>query len=80
MDISVTCKGLAEIERKLKLLPERIGRRARMRKGANVIPGRGAAKADCDPKPASDFLHRRAVVAEGVSGRRRVMRVVRGGG
>ena len=56
MDIKVNVAGLAEIERKLKLLPERVGRNAMrraLRKGANVI--RDAARANAkridDPWP-----------------------------
>ena len=40
MEISVNVEGLAEIERKLALIPDRIGNRAlrrALRKGANVI-------------------------------------------
>ncbi len=40
VDVTVKIEGLADIERKLKLLPQRVGRNAlkrAMRKGANVI-------------------------------------------
>jgi len=89
MDISVNVQGLAEIERKLKLLPERIGNNAMrraLRKGANVI--RDAARANAkriDDPETREAIYKNIAVAGG--GRRRerqaggvMMRVgVRGG-
>ena len=89
MDISVDVQGLAEIERKLKLLPERIGNsamRRALRKGANVI--RDAARANAkriDDPETREAIYKNIAVAGG--GRRRerqaggvMMRVgVRGG-
>lgn len=89
MDISVNVTGLAEIERKLKLLPERVGRNAMrraLRKGANVI--RDAARANArriDDPETREAIYKNIAVAGG--GRRRereaggvMMRVgVRGG-
>lgn len=89
MDISVNVTGLAEIERKLKLLPERVGRNAMrraLRKGANVI--RDAARANAkriDDPETREMIWKNIAVAGG--GRRRekqaggpMMRVgVRGG-
>lgn len=89
MDIKVNVAGLAEIERKLKLLPERVGRNAMrraLRKGANVI--RDAARANAkriDDPETREMIWKNIAVAGG--GRRRekqaggpMMRVgVRGG-
>lgn len=89
MDISVNVQGLAEIERKLKLLPERVGNNAMrraLRKGANVI--RDAARANAkriDDPETREMIWKNIAVAGG--GRRRekqaggpMMRVgVRGG-
>lgn len=89
MDISVNVTGLAEIERKLKLLPERVGRNAMrraLRKGANVI--RDAARANAkriDDPETREMIWKNIAVSGG--GRRRekqaggpMMRVgVRGG-
>lgn len=89
MDIKVNVEGLAEIERKLKLLPQRAGQNAMrraLRKGANVV--RDAARANArridDPETAAKIYKNIAVSA---GGRRReqqaggpMMRVgVRGG-
>lgn len=54
-DFTVKIEGLAEVKRKLKLLPERVGRNAMrraLRKGANVIrdAARGNATRVDDPK------------------------------
>lgn len=89
MDIRVDIEGLAEIERKLKLLPERVGRNAMrraLRKGANVI--RDAARANAkriDDPETREMIWKNIAVSGG--GRRRekqaggpMMRVgVRGG-
>lgn len=89
MNIKVNVEGLAEIERKLKQLPEKIGKNAMrraLRKGANVI--RDAAKANArriDDPQTREKIHENIAVASG--GRRRereaggvMMRVgVRGG-
>lgn len=89
MDIKVNVAGLAEIERKLKLLPERVGRNAMrraLRKGANVI--RDAARANAkriDDPETREMIWKNIAVSGG--GRRRekqaggpMMRVgVRGG-
>lgn len=89
MDIKVNVAGLAEIERKLKLLPERVGRNAMrraLRKGANVV--RDAARANAkriDDPETREMIWKNIAVAGG--GRRRekqaggpMMRVgVRGG-
>lgn len=89
MDIRVNVEGLAEIERKLKLLPERVGRNAMrraLRKGANVI--RDAARANAkriDDPETREMIWKNIAVSGG--GRRRerqaggpMMRVgVRGG-
>lgn len=89
MDISVNVQGLAEIERKLKMLPERIGNNAMrraLRRGANVI--RDAARANAkriDDPETREAIYKNIAVAGG--GRRReqqaggvMMRVgVRGG-
>lgn len=89
MQLDVDVKGLAEIERKLKLLPERVGRNAArraLRKGANVIrdAARRNAKAIDDPETREQIWKNIAVSG---GGRRRerqaggvMMRVgVRGG-
>lgn len=89
MQIDVDVKGLAEIERKLKLLPERVGNNAMrraLRKGANVIrdAARRNAKAIDDPQTREQIWKNIAVSG---GGRRRerqaggvMMRVgVRGG-
>src|SRR5690606_28565232 len=89
MQFDVDVKGLAEIERKLKLLPERIGRNAMrraLRKGANVIRdmARNNAQRVDDPE-TREKIFKNIAVASG--GRRReshaggvMMRVgVRGG-
>lgn len=89
MQFDVDVKGLAEIERKLKLLPNRIGNNAMrraLRKGANVI--RDAARANAkriDDPQTREQIWKNIAVAGG--GRRRekqaggvMMRVgVRGG-
>lgn len=89
MDISVNVQGLDEIDRKLKLLPQRIGQNAMrraLRKGANVI--RDAARANArriDDPETREAIYKNIAVAGG--GRRRereaggvMMRVgVRGG-
>lgn len=89
MQLDVDVKGLAEIERKLKLLPERVGNNAMrraLRKGANVI--RDAARANAkriDDPETREMIWKNIAVAGG--GRRRekqaggpMMRVgVRGG-
>lgn len=89
MDVTVKVEGLGEIDRKLRLLPQRVGinamRRA-LRKGANVI--RDAARANArtiDDPQTRENIEKNIVVAGG--GRRRekqaggpLMRVgVRGG-
>lgn len=89
MDISVNVQGLAEIERKLKLLPERVGKNAMrraLRKGANVIrdAARRNAKAIDDPETRERIWKNIAVAGGGRRRERRVggvmMRVgVRGG-
>lgn len=89
MQLDVDVKGLAEIERKLKQLPERIGNNAMrraLRKGANVIrdAARRNAKAIDDPQTREQIWKNIAVSG---GGRRRerqaggvMMRVgVRGG-
>lgn len=89
MQLDVDVKGLAEIERKLKLLPERVGNNAMrraLRKGANVIrdAARRNAKAIDDPQTREQIWKNIAVSG---GGRRRerqaggvMMRVgVRGG-
>lgn len=89
IDVEVDVQGLAEIERKLKLLPERIGRNAMrraLRRGANVIrdAARNNAKRIDDPE-TREMIHKNIAVSGG--GRRReraaggvMMRVgVRGG-
>lgn len=89
MQLDVDVKGLAEIERKLKLLPERVGNNAMrraLRKGANVIrdAARRNAKAIDDPETREQIWKNIAVSG---GGRRRerqaggvMMRVgVRGG-
>lgn len=89
MDIRVNVEGLAEIERKLKQLPEKLGRNAMrraLRKGANVIrdAARSNAKRIDDPE-TREQIWKNIAVASG--GRRRerqaggvMMRVgVRGG-
>jgi HK97 gp10 family phage protein len=89
MQFDVDVKGLAEIERKLKLLPQRLGQNAMrraLRKGANVI--RDAARANArriDDPETREAIYKNIAVAGG--GRRReraaggvMMRVgVRGG-
>lgn len=89
MQLDVDVKGLAEIERKLKLLPERVGNNAMrraLRKGANVI--RDAARANAkriDDPETREQIWKNIAVSGG--GRRRerqaggvMMRVgVRGG-
>lgn len=88
-DLTVNIEGLAEIERKLKQLPEKIGRNAMrraLRKGANVIrdAARSNAKRIDDPE-TREQIWKNIAVASG--GRRRekeaggvMMRVgVRGG-
>ena len=89
MDISVNVTGLAEIERKLKLLPQRIGQNAMrraLRKGANVI--RDAARANAkridDPETREQIWKNIAVAGGGRARERQaggvMMRVgVRGG-
>jgi HK97 gp10 family phage protein len=89
MDIQVNVEGLAEIERKLKLLPERLGRNAMrraLRRGANVI--RVAAKANAkriDDPETREAIWKNIAVASGGAKRERqaggvMMRVgVRGG-
>ena len=76
MDVKVTIDGLAEIERKLKLLPQRIGmnamRRA-LRKGANVI--RDAARQNAkriDDQSTSEQIVKNITVQGG--GRKREKR------
>lgn len=89
MQFNVDVNGLAEIERKLKLLPERIGNNAMrraLRNGANVIRDavRANAKRIDDPE-TREAIYKNIAVAGG--GRRRerqaggvMMRVgVRGG-
>lgn len=89
MDISVNVTGLAEIERKLKLLPERVGKNAMrraLRKGANVIrdAARSNAKRIDDPE-TREQIWKNIAVAGGGRGREKqaggvMMRVgVRGG-
>ena len=89
MKLDVDVQGLAEIERKLKLLPERVGNNAMrraLRRGANVI--RDAARANAkriDDPETREMIWKNIAVAGG--GRRRekqaggpMMRVgVRGG-
>lgn len=89
MDVVVKVEGLAEIDRKLRLLPQRIGtnamRRA-LRRGANVIRDQAKANARAvdDPK-TREQIDKNIVVSGG--GRRReksaggpMMRVgIRGG-
>lgn len=89
MDFTVKLDGLDEIERKLKLLPQRIGNNAMrraLRKGANVIrdAARNNAKRIDDPATREQIAKNVAVAS---AGRRRekeaggvMMRVgVRGG-
>ena len=89
MQFDVDVKGLAEIERKLKLLPQRIGNNAMrraLRKGANVI--RDAARANAkridDPETREQIWENIAVSGGGRKRERQaggvMMRVgVRGG-
>jgi len=89
MQLDVDVKGLAEIERKLKLLPERVGNNAMrraLRKGANVI--RDAARANAkridDPETREQIWKNIAVSGGGRKRERQaggvMMRVgVRGG-
>lgn len=70
MDIRVNVEGLAAIERKLKQLPEKIGRNAMrraLRKGANVI--RDAARANAkridDPETREQIWKNIAVASAG---------------
>lgn len=89
MDISVNVQGLDEIDRKLKLLPQRIGQNAMrraLRRGANVI--RDAARANArriDDPETREAIYKNIAVAGGGRGREReaggvMMRVgVRGG-
>lgn len=73
MNIQVNVEGLAEIERKLKQLPEKIGRNAMrraLRKGANVI--RDAARSNArriDDPETREQIWKNLAVASG--GRRR---------
>ena len=88
-DIQVNVQGLAEIERKLKSLPQRIGQNAMrraLRKGANVI--RDAARANAkriDDPETREQIWKNIAVAGGGRAREReaggvMMRVgVRGG-
>lgn len=88
-DFTVKIEGLEEVQRKLKLLPERLGNRAlrrALRRGANVVrdAARNNAKRIDDPE-TREMIHKNIAVAGG--GRRRekaaggpMMRVgVRGG-
>lgn len=89
MQFDVDVKGLAEIERKLKLLPQRLGQNAMrraLRKGANVI--RDAAKRNAkgidDPRTREQIAKNIAVASGGAKRERAaggvMMRVgVRGG-
>lgn len=87
--ITVRVEGLEEVERKLKLLPERIGRNAMrraLRRGANVIrdAARNNAKRIDDPETSEDIAKNIAVQGGGRSREREaggvMMRVgVRGG-
>ena len=89
MDISVNVQGLAAIERKLKLLPERVGRNAMrraLRKGANVIRdmARNNAQRIDDPDTKEQIAKNIAVAGGGRTREREaggvMMRVgVRGG-
>lgn len=89
MDIRVNVEGLAEIERKLKQLPEKIGRNAMrraLRKGANVIrdAARSNAKRIDDTKTREQIWKNIAVASAGKRREREaggvMMRVgVRGG-
>src|SRR5690606_16292460 len=70
MQFDVDVKGLAEIERKLKLLPQRLGQNAMrraLRKGANVI--RDAARANAkridDPETREQIWENIAVASGG---------------
>lgn len=73
MDVTVKVEGLAETERKLRLLPARIGKNAMrraLRRGANTI--RDAARSnfvslDDGPTPEKIFKN---VVVQGASARR----------
>lgn len=88
-DLAVNIEGLAEIQRKLKLLPDRIGKNAMrrsLRKGANVI--RDAARANAkridDPETREQIWKNIAVASAGKRREREaggvMMRVgVRGG-
>lgn len=87
--IEVRIEGLAAIERKLKLLPDRIGQRAMrraLRKGANVIRdiARANAKSIDDPQTRENIAKNIAVASGGRKREKQVggpmMRVgVRGG-
>jgi len=89
MQFDVDVRGLAEIERKLKLLPERLGRNAMrraLRKGANVIrdAARNNAKRIDDPETREQIWKNIAVAGGGRKRERQaggvMMRVgVRGG-
>lgn len=88
-DVTVKIEGLAEIERKLRQLPERIGRNAMrraLRKGANVV--RDVAKVNAkrvdDPETADQIAKNVAVSSGGAKRERQaggpMVRVgVRGG-
>ena len=75
--VEVRVEGLAEIQRKLRLIPERIGRNAMrraLRKGANVI--RSAARANAkridDPETREQIAKNIAVTSGGAKRERQV--------
>ena len=77
MDIDVDVQGLAAVERKLRLLPDRLGNNAMrraLRKGANVIrnEARNNAKRIDDPETREQIWKNIAVAG---GGRRREKRV-----
>lgn len=66
MDVEVKVEGLAEIDKKLRLLPERIGRNAMrraLRKGANVIRDQARVNARNldDPRTSESIVKNIAV-------------------
>lgn len=69
MDVTVKIEGLADIDRKLKLLPEKLGRNAlkrALRKGANVIKKQAQANAMTIDDPATaENISKNIAVASG---------------
>jgi HK97 gp10 family phage protein len=73
--VTVKVEGLAEIERKLRQLPERLGRNAMkraLRKGANVIKQQAQANAKAIDDPATrEQISKNIAVASGSRKRER---------